>query len=536
MSEASDLRIAAVLGSAAFAAFVLKGVLSLLYLRWNLGMLLRSEAETSSRLLRAYLRAPYPFHLRRGAADLQKTVHDAVHRIYADSLLGVVGAAADLVVMAAIAVVLVVVEPVAAISAGCYFGLVAVGYQRLIHRRASEAGNALIEQMGRSYQVVQQSVTAIKAVQVGHHQDHFAAELRASKDASAGHLRTLLLLYQAPRYYLEIALIVGLAFMSGVLFSLRPAASATAAMGLFLAAGFRLLPSLNRVLVALSAVRAGLGATQQVTADLDELEDLTSLDSAPMEVGKLAFHDLTLDEVYFSYGHEVTILDGLSLIVSRGQSVAFVGPSGAGKTTLLDLILGLLEPTSGAILINGQPLGQVREAWQRSIGYVPQETAILDATLRENIAFGLDPDQIDEAAVELALKRAELSELVASLPEGLATRLHERGIRLSGGQRQRVGIARALYSQPSVLVLDEATSSLDVETESRITKTVEGLAGELTLLIVTHRLSTVRGCDQIHVLERGRNMAVGTFDELREGNDLFARLLLITQGGERMPR
>jgi len=534
--DTSDLRIAALLAGVAFATFVLKGALTLLYLRWTLGVLLRAEAEASSRLLRAYLRAPYPFHLQRGATDLQKTVHDAVHRIYAESLLGLVGATADLVVMAAVAIVVIVIEPVAAIGAAAYFVVVAVGYQRLIHRRASDAGNALIDEIGASYKIVQQSVTAIKAVQVGHHQDHFAAELKASKDTSAGHFRTLLLLYQAPRYYLEISLIVGLALMSAVLFSLRTPAAATAALGLFLAAGFRLLPSLNRVLVALSAVRSGLGATRQVAADLQELAPDAQEVPVTMRRGStLPIRNLTLDQVGFSYGDGPPILDGLSLTVPQGQSAAFVGSSGAGKTTLLDLVLGLLEPTSGTILVDGVPLGQVRDDWQRSIGYVPQDTAILDATLRENIAFGVDRAKIDEEAVALALERAELAELVASLPEGLDTRLQERGVRLSGGQRQRVGIARALYGRPTVLVLDEATSSLDVETESRITKTVESLAGELTLLIVTHRLSTVQSCNQIHVLEGGRNVAAGTFEELRAGNELFARLLLITEGGAKRP-
>jgi len=535
MPGASDLRIAAVLGSATFIAFVVKGVLSLVYLRWNVGTLQRAEAETSSRLLRAYLRAPYPFHLRRGAADLQKTVHDAVHRIYADALLGIVGAIADLIVMVAVAVVLVTFEPIAAISAAGYFALVAVGYQRLIHRRAAQAGRALTDEMGHSYQIVQQAVTAIKAVQVGHHEDHFAKQLRASKDVSAGNLRTLMLLYQAPRYYLEIALIVGLGLMGGILFYLRPAEAATAALGLFLAAGLRILPSLNRVLVALGGMRAALDATRQVAADLTALDAPRAVEAVSGTSQSLfvesPFRELTFDRVCFSYsGGGSPVLYGLSLTVRRGQSVAFVGTSGAGKTTLLDVVLGLLEPTSGVVLVDGRPLGQVRRDWQRSIGYVPQDTAILDATMRENIAFGLERAEIDEAAVLLAVERAELTDLVASLPEGLDTRLQERGVRLSGGQRQRVGIARALYSQPSILVLDEATSSLDVETESRITQTVEGLAGELTLLIVTHRLSTVRRCDQINVLERGCKVAVGTFDELREGNELFARLLLISLG------
>lgn len=525
---ASDLRIAAVLGTVAFVAFVVKGLASLLYLRWNLGTLLSAEAATSSRLLRAYLRAPYTFHLGRGSADLQKTVHDSVRRIFGDALVGMVGASADVVVMAAVAVVIFAVEPITAICAGVYFVLVAIGYQQLIHRRASEAGNALIDDTGRGYLIVQQSVTAVKTVKVGHHEEHFASELRATKDRSAHNLRTLLLLYQAPRYYLEIALIVGVGMLAAVLFSVRSVTSATSVLGLFLAAGFRLLPSLNRVLVALSGARSGLGALQQVSSDLQSL-GVDERGGAPSGGALLPVQDIRFEDVRYSYSAGPPVLTGVDLRVFRGTSVAFVGLSGAGKTTLLDVVLGLLQPTGGVVLIDGRPLGDVLDDWQRSVGYVPQETVILDASIRENIAFGETPDQIDDDAVALAAERSELTELVAELPEGFATRLHERGTRLSGGQRQRIGIARALYRRPTVLVLDEATSSLDVETEARITRTIDALAGDLTILIVTHRLSTVRHCDQIHVLDQGRAVAHGTYEELRRSSDLFARMLLIAE-------
>ena len=224
---------------------------------------------------------------------------------------------------------------------------------------------------------------------------------------------------------------------------------------------------------------------------------------------------MTVDHLEFKYEQaEKSVLSNVNLSVFAGEAVGFVGQSGSGKSTLIDIMLGLLEPQNGSVLINGQDISQVKSAWQRSIGYIPQTIFLMDDSLRRNIAIGIADNEIDEVAVREALKSAQLEDFVALLPEGLDTVVGERGVRLSGGQRQRIGIARALYHRPSVLVLDEATSSLDTETEHEVMKAVQALQGDKTVIIVAHRLSTVEYCDRLYRLDAGRIVDEGTFDEV----------------------
>jgi ABC-type multidrug transport system fused ATPase/permease subunit len=526
-SDPTSMSVAAVLAVVVLGAFILKGITSLLYLRWNIGFVLESEAAMSRRLLAAYLRAPYPFHLRRNSAELQRTVQDDVRRVYQDALVALIGGTADLVLIAAVAVVLVVVEPVVAVCAAVYFAVVALGYQRLIHGRARAAGQEIQERVGESFRLVQQSLGAVKDIKIRHREEVFVEELYRVKRSAAQRFRTLILLQQTPRYYLEIALIAGVALMAAVLYPLRSPASATAVLSLFVVAGFRLLPSLNRVLVALSALRGGQAALERVAGDLQELEasarvpeDGGSEGLTPADAG------IRFESVSFAYEPDAApVLRDVSFTIRPRESVAFVGPSGAGKSTLLDIVLGLLEPDAGEVAVGGYPLSEVRTAWQRSIGYVPQDVVLLDETLRTNVALGTPPDEIDDAQVERALALADLAVTWRALPEGLDTRLGERGTRLSGGQRQRVGLARALYHDPAVLVLDEATSSLDGGTESRIMETIEAMQRDLTVIVVTHRLSTVRNCDRIYLVENGAIAADGSFEKLAVDSASFAELV-----------
>jgi ABC-type multidrug transport system fused ATPase/permease subunit len=233
-------------------------------------------------------------------------------------------------------------------------------------------------------------------------------------------------------------------------------------------------------------------------------------DSDPLGFVSIAVNDLT-----FSYeGISDSVLCNATVRINKGEAVGFVGQSGSGKSTLIDVMLGLFSPQSGSVLINGQDISQVKSAWQKSIGYIPQTIFLMDDSLRRNIAIGIADNEIDEVAVREALKSAQLEGFVASLPEGLDTVVGERGVRLSGGQRQRIGIARALYHRPSVLVLDEATSSLDTETEHEVMKAVQALQGDKTVIIVAHRLSTVEYCDRLYRLDAGRIVDEGTFDEV----------------------
>jgi ABC-type bacteriocin/lantibiotic exporter with double-glycine peptidase domain len=227
--------------------------------------------------------------------------------------------------------------------------------------------------------------------------------------------------------------------------------------------------------------------------------------------------ELCCSDVTFRYPtREVAALDDVAFSIRAGESFGVVGPTGSGKSTLLDVILGMLEPDSGAISLDGRPLSELRHAWQRSIGYVPQDVYLVDDTLRANIALGWHGDEIDDIRVLEAVHLAGLDDVVAGLPAGIDTIVGERGVRLSGGQRQRVGIARALYTRPSVLVLDEATSNLDHATEQRIVETLAGIQAGMTMIVVTHRQASVRHCDRLLYLDHGRVRAIGSFDEIRK--------------------
>ena len=225
--------------------------------------------------------------------------------------------------------------------------------------------------------------------------------------------------------------------------------------------------------------------------------------------------EIAVEDLRFRYeGQTEDALSGVTLTVPRGASVGFVGSSGAGKTTVVDVLLGLLTPTGGRVAVDGVDIQTCLPAWQRKIGYIPQTIFLTDDTVRNNVAFGLDPGDISDAAVWAALDAAQLRELVESFPEGLSAMVGERGVRLSGGQRQRIGIARALYHRPDVLVMDEATSALDTQTERQFVEALDALQGEHTVVVIAHRLSTVRHCDTLFLMDRGRVVAQGTYDEL----------------------
>jgi ABC-type multidrug transport system fused ATPase/permease subunit len=304
----------------------------------------------------------------------------------------------------------------------------------------------------------------------------------------------------------------GLTGLVGVMLSTgHPANEIVPVVGLFAATAFRVLPSINRIVGSKQQLKVSRTAIETIYGDLH----LPVLRERTTEVELIAFENLKVQNLMFNYeGIVDSVLNDVNIQIRKGEAVGFVGQSGSGKSTLIDIMLGLLKPQSGSISINGQLIGDVKQSWQKIIGYIPQTIFLMDDSLRRNIAIGIDDKEIDEVAIVEALKSAQLEDFVASLPEGLDTVVGERGVRLSGGQRQRIGIARALYHRPSVLVLDEATSSLDTETEHGVMQAVQALQGDKTVIIVAHRLSTVEYCDRLYRLDAGRIVDEGTFDEV----------------------
>lgn len=293
-------------------------------------------------------------------------------------------------------------------------------------------------------------------------------------------------------------------------------------LGVFAAAALRLLPTLNRVMATIAGIRSGSVGMRLLVNDLRELDKDGYHDESPRSQ-ETFFGDIELRDVRFQFPDaDDPVINDVNAVVKEGDSTAFVGSSGAGKSTIVDIILGLLVPSSGEVLCGGRSIHDDLPTWYSTLGVVPQDVFLIDDTLRSNIAFGIDPSDVDQDLLNDAISRALLDDLVSSLPEELDTRLGERGVRISGGQRQRVGIARALYRQPRYLVLDEATSALDNATEHEITQTIDALAGTVTVILVAHRLSTVRHSDQVIYLNKGLVEAAGAFEEVVDQSPEFA--------------
>jgi ABC-type multidrug transport system fused ATPase/permease subunit len=438
-----------------------------------------------------------------------------------------VNVATEGAVIAGITLVLLVLQPLIAIGTGLYFLVVVLVYQRIINRRAHALGYEYQRLAAETYKAIQQSLGGVKEVQVANRQPFFVDRLAGFKNEAAGVERRFQFYAELPRQYLETAFILGGGLLALVLAQTSDD-DAFAILGLFVAAGFRLLPTLYRFVSSATTFKTGLAAVEIVCDDIAELEEAIAADR-PRPVSRASIptleRELHLEGVSFSYGDPSRlVLDDVSLTVRRGDSAAIVGTSGAGKSTLVDLILGLHHPLRGSIRVDGVDIASDLEGWQDQLGMVPQDVYLLDASLRENVAFGVPEQEIDEARVLEAIRRAQLESFVASLPHGLDTVTGERGVRISGGQRQRLGIARAFYTQPRVLVLDEATSALDNRTEAEFSATIDQLRGTLTMIVIAHRLSTVKNCDHVFLLEHGRLSASGSFEELVASSPAFAQL------------
>jgi len=297
-------------------------------------------------------------------------------------------------------------------------------------------------------------------------------------------------------------------------------------LGLYAYSGFRLIPSIHRINLNISGLRYGLPFAVDLAEELSALSPMGANERRDSDQVQAFSKAIVLDRVSYAYAPgSPPAVDDVDLTIERGQSVGIMGPTGAGKSTLLDLLLGLIEPTSGRVLVDGEDISGAPRAWRRQIGYVSQTPYLLDDSLRHNIAFGLPGDTIDQSRMRTAVSAAQLEAVVALLPRGLDTTIGDRGARLSAGQRQRVAIARALYRDPAVLVLDEATSALDLETERELTRAIETLQGTRTVIVVAHRPSILRSCDRIVVLRRGRVVAMGSYADLLTNDPHFQRLV-----------
>ena len=475
------------------------------------GYLTRLSARIASQILESYIRQPFSFHLRKNSSTLIRNTQDA-SVIMGGGIEPLLTLVSEGLIVSALLVVLVVVEPIGTFLVVGVLLLATLAFHKMSDRKLQDWGTRRQFEKGRIIRTIQQSLGAIKDIQVLNREDWFIEEHNSHQIKDQTLLRRIITVQSLPRLWLEVMAIGGLTGLVGVMLSAGNEPKVIVpVVGLFAATAFRVLPSINKIVGSKQQLKVSRTAIETIYGDLH----LPVLNKQNAQIEVLRFESVSVQNLTFNYeGISDSVLNNVNVHIQKGEAVGFVGQSGSGKSTLIDIMLGLLEPQSGSVLINGQTIENVKQSWQQQIGYIPQTIFLMDDSLRRNIALGIADSEIDEFAIVEALKSAQLEDFVASLPEGLDTVVGERGVRLSGGQRQRIGIARALYHRPSVLVLDEATSSLDTETEHGVMQAVQALQGDKTVIIVAHRLSTVEYCDRLYRLDAGRIVDEGTFDEV----------------------
>jgi ATP-binding cassette subfamily C protein len=484
-----------------------------------------SVVSVSRRMMQGYLAVPFATHARRNSAELIRNSTYSAQTAFREVMESTYAAVTESCIAAAIILVLIVKAPVLTLVAGTVLGILMATLLGVTRRAMARWGRDEQESRGALQQTLQETFHGLKEIRLRGRErfyyERFSRRVRTV--ARAQHLSATWA--TASRLLIETLFICGMLLVIA-LATLRSGVSSDLVplLGLYAYAGFRVIPSVNRILMHLARIQYGSPAVDALYDDFRAFRELPDfLEATPAK--PVTFADrIVLTGVTFAYDAQAAVVQNIDLVVARGESIGIVGPTGAGKSTLLDLILGLLRPSAGDIAVDGTDIFSALRSWQGMIGYVAQSAYLLDDTVRRNVAFGLPDDEIDEGRLRMALQMAQLEEVIAALPSGLDTVVGERGARLSGGERQRVAIARALYHQPELLVFDEATAALDSQTERDLTAAIDALHGCKTLIIVAHRLSTVRSCDRLVFLRGGRIEAQGSFDELLERSPRFRTL------------
>ena len=464
------------------------------------------QVRLSQRLFTIYLHQPYTFHLQRNSAQLIRNIVTEVNQFTHSGLVSGMLLLTESLVLLGLCSLLFIVEPLGALITVSVLSLSAYGFHHITRGRLLRWGEIRQHHEGLRIQHLQQGLGGAKDAKLLGRETDFLEQYRIHNDQSARMGQMHSTLQHLPRLWLELLGVSGIAILViSMLAQDRALEAVLPTLGLFAAAAFRLMPSINRMLISIQSLRYCLPVIDTLSS---ELNLVTSEVVRTHNLVTPFLAALELNQVTYTYpGAAKPALKDISLVIRRGESIGFIGASGAGKSTLVDILLGLLTPNSGEVRVDRVNIRENLRNWQDQIGYVPQSIFLTDDTLRRNVAFGLPENKIDYNAITHAIRAAQLEEFVASLPDGLETLVGERGIRLSGGQRQRIGIARALYHDPPVLVLDEATSSLDTATERGVMEAVTALQGIKTLIIVAHRLSTVEHCDHLIRLEHGNVVA-----------------------------
>lgn len=511
---------AAVIGSVAVLFLVGRTALSIIFTRRILFFMSRRGASLSADLVAKLLSQSLLKIQNKSTQEIIYAISAGVEMLVMQILATTVVMIADLSLLIIMAVGLLVVDPVTAIGTLLIFSLIGFFLYKFMHVRAKNLGKLSSIYAIESSEKIMEVLSSYRETVVRNRRDFYAREIGSLRLRSANVTAETNFLPFVSKYVIESAVILGALLIGVVQLILQDSAHAIATLGIFLAAGTRIAPAVLRVQQGSTIIRTGFGQAEPTLQLISSLQD-TELQASSSDI---------FDSVHAGFSSRVSIsnisltypnkknkaVENLTLEIPVGTLTAFVGPSGAGKTTVIDILLGILQPDEGQVLISGMAPLDAFAKWPGAVSYVPQDVVITSGTIRQNVSLGFPISEASDELVYEALAVANLDEFVKGLPDKLETHVGERGAKLSGGQRQRLGIARAMFTKPKLLVLDEATSSLDVETEENISNSINTLKGNTTVILIAHRLSTVRKADLVVYLEEGKAISSGNFDEVRK--------------------
>lgn len=485
-----------------------------IYLLWinyiQYTFVFNNQLRLSGRLIDCYMKKPYTYHLDKNSAEMVRNVMLDTERFF-QMLLSVFAILAEALVSALLCIYLFVVDWFITVSVIVILGAFSLIYLLLFKNKAKIYGQVNQLYDGKMHQSINQALGAVKDIKILHREKYFSNAFINYGRKKMTAVRNNNVLGQAPKYLIETVTIGAVLLV--IVFKIYQGEDLTTMipqLAAFAIAAFKLLPSVSKINNYLNLIIFLKPSVDLIYRDIKDTEDMHNYEISDAACDDREFADnhpelLTINHLYFRYPHtERDVLKDVTFGIPLGASVGLIGPSGAGKSTLADIILGILTPTGGSVNYGIMNVHEHPLKWSRKLAYIPQTIFLSDETIRNNVAFGIEEEDIDEEKVWEALEEAQLKEFVKSLPDGLDTEVGERGVRLSGGQRQRIGIARALYDNPEILVLDEATSALDSETETAVMEAIDRLAGRKTLIIIAHRLTTIRNCDLIFRVEEGQ--------------------------------
>ena len=520
IQSATFQRQAVILGISAVVLLVGRTVLSIFFTRRTLFFLSRRGAKISADLISRLLSQSLLVVQSRTTQETVYAVTTGVERIVLQVLATTVVWIADLALLVVMMAGLLVVDSVTAISTFLVFLLVGYLLYKFMHVRAGNLGIENSTLNIKSNEKIVEVFASYRESVVRNRRDYYAREIGHLRYSLANTSAELGFLPYVSKYVIETTVVVGAVLIGAAQFIFQDAAHAIATLAIFLSAGTRIAPAVLRLQQGTITIKSGLGVASPTLDLIEALGNASMTENINDRVDVIHegfISKIDIKDISLTYPNKILpAIANVSLTIPAGTSVAFVGPSGAGKTTIIDVLLGVLNPDSGSVLVSGLPPLLAVAKWPGSVSYVPQDVVIAAGTIRENIALGYPMEEATDELVIGALKVAHLDEFVASLPDGIYTEVGERGARISGGQRQRLGIARAMFTRPHLLVLDEATSSLDGETEASISDAIHALRGSTTVVIIAHRLSTVRNADKVVYLSNGKVLATGTFEEVRK--------------------